>query len=70
MRKKNKPNKPNKLNQLARSGNPAKRAEVTQEKKDRAKAKAKDRFMRVTGLVVVGVLAATLLVGVFSDLGY
>lgn len=71
MRKKNKPNKPNKLNQLARSGNPAKRAEVTQEeKKDRAKAKAKDRFMRITGLVVVGVLAATLLVGVFSDLGY
>lgn len=64
-------NKPNEANRLARSGNPAKRAKArTEEEVYRAKAKRKDRFMKITGLVVVGVMSATLLVGVFNDLGY
>lgn len=64
MRKKNKPNK---INQLARSGNPSKRAMVPEAKAQKIRATARERFLRLTGLVVIGALGASLLVSMFSQ---
>jgi hypothetical protein len=60
-------NKSNKINKLARSGNPAKRSQVPEAKAAKVRATARERFLRVTGLVVIAALSATLLVGVFSN---
>jgi hypothetical protein len=60
-------NKPNKIKKLSRSGNPAKRAKVPQAKIQKAKASARDRFLRITGLVVIGALGASLLVSMFGN---
>jgi hypothetical protein len=60
-------NKANKINKLARSGDPAKRAKVPQAKAAKVRATARERYLRVTGLVVIGALGATLLVGMFSN---
>lgn len=60
-------NKPNKINQLARSGDPSKRAMVPQAKTQKIKANARERFLRLTGLMVIGALGASLLVSMFSQ---
>lgn len=60
-------NKPNKVTKLARSGDPSKRAMVPKAKVQRSKAKSRERFLRVTGLVVIGALGASLLVSMFSQ---
>jgi hypothetical protein len=60
-------NKPTKATKLARSGNPAKRSQVEKAEVESAKKKQnKEMFLRVTGLVIVAVLGATLLVGAFG----
>jgi hypothetical protein len=54
----------------ANKGNPAKRAELeakAQKKARRAPVNKRDVFMRVTGLVIVLVMSATLLVGIFTQ---
>lgn len=63
----NNKNKPNKVKKLARSGDPSKRSQVPQAKVQKAKAKSRERFLRVTGLVVIAALGATLLVGMFNQ---
>lgn len=63
----NKKSKPNKVKKLARSGDPSKRAQVPQAKVEKTKANARERFLRITGLVVIGALGASLLVSMFSQ---
>lgn len=60
-------NKPNKIKKLSRSGDPSKRAQVPQAKVQKAKANARERFLRITGLVVIGALGASLLVSMFNQ---
>lgn len=54
----------------ANIGNPVKRAKMEakeQKKVNRRPVNRRDRFMQITGLVLVLVMSATLLVGVFTQ---
>lgn len=61
--------KPNEINKLARSGDPRLKAQVpAKEQAYRNSKRRQELFRRITGLVVVGSLGATLLAGAISNL--